>query len=200
MRGLAIIDRLPGSYELSIWLTSRSPRAQTEVVNVNATTIDLKRDPDAKEIVRSMTRCRAVLVTDATELKGLPIEGDPVRVSDLVDLLAEVVAWQVQIVAAVRDYSDRVSTTLVEPVFSPPPLFANFVPDEDTSTRRAFVLAECLRTIWKSWLRTEAERIKRTIQPRTGRTPWIMPADMNGQEMPDFPPGFAARLNEQPLV
>jgi hypothetical protein len=53
---------------------------------------------------------------------------------------------------------------------------------------------------WKSWLRTDEERRRRTVQPRTGVTPWAMPEAMNGPTVPDFPTHFSEHVHLQPLV
>ena len=85
-------------------------------------------------------------------------------------------------------------------MFPPAPSAEDFSPDQDTASRRAFVLANYVGRVWGSWLKTDDERRKRTVQPKTGVTPWIMPECMNEQSTPDFPSGFAARVIEQPLV
>ena len=40
----------------------------------------------------------------------------------------------------------------------------------------------------------------RTVQPRTNKTPWIMPGHLNDPVVAVFPPDFAARVHGQSLV
>lgn len=199
MRGIAVLDRQPGTDAAAVWITSR--RLGVDPANVNAVVLDLASDPDAIEKVRSLTRCCAVLATNGTTLEGLPIEGEPLTEADLDSLLAEIAEHQQRITDAVKAYKTQTrSRTLAEPLFPPAPNAGNFVPDEDTASRRAFMLANYVGRVWGSWLKTDEERRKRTVQPKTGTTPWIMPEDMNEQSAPDFPPVFAAVVIEQPLV
>jgi hypothetical protein len=142
-----------------------------------------------------------VLVTDDTALDGLPVEGEPLKIADLNELLAEIAEHQQRITEAVRAYKTRTrSKTLTEPTFPDAPAQADFAPHEESASQRAFALANFARRIWSTWLDTDAERLKRTVQPKTGASPWVMPAEMNEQSIPDFPPTFAARIVEQPLV
>lgn len=199
MRGIAVLDRQPGSDAVAVWITSRG--LGVGPANVNAVVLDLASDSDAIEKVRSLTRCCAVLATNGTTLEGLPIEGEPLTEAALDTLLAEISEHQHRITDAVKAFKTQTgSRTLAEPLFPPAPNAANFAPDEDTASRRAFMLANYVGRVWGSWLKTDEERRKRTVQPKTGTTPWIMPEDMNEQSAPDFPPMFAARVIEQPLV
>lgn len=199
MRGIATIDRQPGSDTIAVWVTSRGPG--DVVNNVNAVVMDAATDPDVIESVSSLTRCCAVLVTEGTTLDGLPIDGAPLRAMDLAALIDEVKSQQVRILEAVKAYKARTrSSTLIEPRFPADPKIEDFQPDEDAAARRAFSLANYAGRVWSTWLKTDVERRRRTVQPKTQVTPWIMPDDMNDQTTPDFPPSFAARLVKQPLV
>lgn len=199
MRGIAVVDRQPGNGVVAVWITSRG--VGVEVANVNAVVLDFASDPDATEKIRSLTRCCAVLTTNGTTLEGLPIEGEPLTEADLDSLLAEIAEYQERITDAVKVYKARTrSKTLTEPTFPLAPNAEDFAPDADTASRRAFMLANYVVRVWGSWLKTDDERRKRTVQPKTGATPWVMPEDMNEQSTPDFPPEFAGRLIEQPLV
>ncbi len=199
MRGIAVIDRQPDAAAVALWITSRG--IGLDVANVNAVVIDSGLDAQAIEKIRSLTRCRAVLVTNGTVLDGLPITGKPLREADLGMLLVEITEHQQRITDAVKAYKARSrSKTLTEPAFPDPPKAESLLPDEDTALQRAFVLANYLGRVWESWLKTDDERRRRIVQPKSGTTPWVMPDDMNDQMTPDFPPGFAARVIEQPLV
>lgn len=196
MRAIAVIDRQAGA--VVVWITSRDG---LQASNVNAVVIDAEGDPDAGEKVRSLTRCCAVLATDGTTLDGLPIEGEPLNVADVAVLLDKVEAQQARILEAIADYKRRTrSKALIEPTFPARPAHEDFTPSEDTATQRAFTTANFVGRAWSTWLKTDEERRRRTEQPKTGKTPWIMPEDMNSAMVPDFPEQFAARLHEQPLV
>lgn len=155
----------------------------------------------AVEKVRSLTRCCAVLATDGTTLDGLPIDGEPLSVADVAVLLDEVEAQQARILEAIIDYKRRTrSKALIEPTFPARPAHEDVTPSEDTASQRAFTTANLVGRAWSTWLKTDEERRRRTVQPKTGKTPWIMPEEMNSAAVPDFPEQFAARLHEQSLV
>lgn len=195
MRGIAIIDCRPAGHGMAVWCTSRSPRLPTLAVNVNAHSIEVGASDDSREIVRSLTRCRAVLATDGSDLEGLPIEGRALRPNDLVDFASEIEERRCAILAAIDDADARNGTKLVRPDFAELPTPDRFEPTEDAPVPRAFALAEHLRALWIAWLLTDTER-----QRRVGRTSLAMPPELSDPEVPDFPDGFAARLIEQPLV
>lgn len=199
MRGIAVIDRQPGASTIAVWVVSRG--LGVEVSNVNAVVIDTEADPDATSKVHSLTRCCAVLVTDGSTLDGLPIDGEPLRVADLNAMLSETAEHQARITDAVRAYKrDTGSANLTEPNFAPQSSQDQFTPSDDSPAQRSFALANFAGRVWASWLKTDEERRRRTVQPKTNITPWIMPLDMNGQTTPDFPPRFTSRVIEQPLV
>jgi hypothetical protein len=198
MRGIAVIDRQAGAAQIAVWITSRDGALAS---STNAVVIDAKGDPDAVEKVRSLTRCCAVLATDGTTLDGLPIDAKPLTVADVGGLLDEVEEQQARILEAITDYKRRTrSKTLIEPTFPARPAHEDFTPSEDTASQRAFTTANLVGRAWSTWLKTDEERRRRTQQPKTGKTPWIMPEEMNSPTVPDFPEQFAARLHEQPLV
>lgn len=198
MRGVATIDRQPNGDTIVVWVTSREGLNAT---HTNAVEVAVADADDALDAVISLTRCCAVLVTDGSTLDGLPIEGTPLRRADLDGLLEEVAEEQGAIVAAVRDHQRRTrSKSLVVPQFPRAPSAEDFAPEEDTPSARAFALANFAQRAWTSWLRTDEERRRRTVQPKTGLTPWVMPEAMNAPNVPDFPSKFAESVHEQPLV
>jgi hypothetical protein len=198
MRGIAVIDSQAGAAQIAVWITSRR---EAQARSTNAVVIDAEGDPEAAEKIRSLTRCCAVLVTDGTTLDGLPIEGEPLSVADVAALLDEVEAHQTRILEAITNYKRRTrSRALIEPTFPARPASEDFTTSEDSASQRAFTTAKLVGRAWGAWLKTDEERRRRTQQPRTGKTPWIMPEEMNSRTAPDFPELFAARLREQPLV
>ncbi|MDP3970024.1 MAG: hypothetical protein Q8Q02_17300 [Nocardioides sp.] len=199
MRGIVTIDRQPDSDQIAVWVTSRADPSKT--THVNAVVIDAADDPDAVRKVRSLTRASVVLVTDGTDLPDLPIEGDPLTVADIEDLVAETDRTQAAILDAIADYKRRTrSKNLVEPVFPMPPTPADFRPEANTPPARALATANYAGRAWTRWLQTDEERRRRTTHPRTGETPWMMPDAMNSPALEPFPAEFAGRLHEQALV
>lgn len=199
MRGIATIDRQPGSDTIAVWVTNRAESLHAQ--NTNAVVIDSAKAPDAMERVRSLTRCCGVLLTEGSTLDGLPVEGESLTTTDIDALVARTEAHQQAIIAAVVDYKRRTrSSGLKDPTFPSSPTRADFAPSDNTPSQRAFMTANYLGRAWSAWLKTDEERRRRTVRPQTGETPWIMPAEMNAATVPDFPEDFAARLHVQPLV
>ncbi len=199
MRGFVTIDRQPGSDHIAFWVTSRTEA--TKATHVNAVVIDMANDPRAQEKVRSLTRSAAVLVTDGSDIEGLPVEGPPLTVADVEFLVTEMKRTQEAITDAIIDYKRRTrSKNLVEPVFPPSPTPDDFRPEADTPQARALATANFLSRAWSRWLQTDEERRRRTAHPRTGKTPWIMPEAMNSPGPEPFPDAFADRLHAQAPV
>lgn len=199
MRGIATLDRQPGSDTIAVWVTSASEGTQGR--HFNAVVIDAANDPEAKKKVRSLTRCCAVLVTDGSVLDGLPIEGAPLTDADIADLVGETETHQDAILEAIADYKLRTrSVSIVPPTFPASPHAADYAPAEDTANGRAFATANFLVKAWTAWLMTDEERRRRTTRPKSGETPWIMPDSMNSPHISVFPESFAARVFQQPLV
>ncbi|WP_250286043.1 hypothetical protein [Frankia sp. CiP1_Cm_nod2] len=199
MREIATIDRQPGSGTIAVWITRRTESLQAR--HVNAAAIDEAGDPLALEKVRLLTRCCVILVTEGSLLDGLPIEGEPLTVAALETLVAETEGHQQRILAALDAYKQHTrSKTLVSPAFPTSPKVDGFPPVEDTPSKRALATANFAACVWTTWLETDEERRRRTVRPKTGQSPWIMPEELNSQTVPDFPPVFAGRLHEQPLV
>lgn len=199
MLGFTTIDSQPGRSQIAVWRTSRIQELQ--VGHVNAVVIDVEADPDVEKKVHSLTRESAVLLTDGSTISGLPIAGTPATTADLGDLLAEIAERQAAIVEAVAAYKRKSrSKTLIDPEFPDPPIAAHFEASDDTSPARALAQANFARAVWMSWLKTDDERRRRTVQPRTEITPWIMPEELNAPNVPDLPARFAARIQLQPAV
>jgi hypothetical protein len=100
----------------------------------------------------------------------------------------------------VSDYRQKSRSKLVEPTFPAIPLFADLPAPAEKPGAAALVLASYLARAWTAWLKSDLERQRRTVQPKTGNTPWIMPAELNEPAIVALPPGFASRLHEEPMV
>ena len=198
MRGIATIDRQPGSDTIAVWITSQGAlRAQ----NGNAVVIDAARDPEAMEKVRSLTRCCAVLVTEGSVLGGVPVQGDSLTPADISALVECTKEHQQAILDAIAEFKrGGGSKAHKEPTFPEPSSADDFVPSEDTPSQRAFTTANYIGTAWTAWLQTDEEHRRRTARPKTGDTPCMMPNEMNSPKVVVFPPAFAAKVHEQALV
>lgn len=198
MRGIATIDRQPGSDVVAVWITSRD---SLDARNVNAVVIDMADGPDAIERVRSLTRCCAVLATEGSVLDGLPVEGEVLRSLDISALVQATKDQQQAILNAISAFKGaRGAKAQADPEFPLAAEAADFVPADDTPSQRAFTTANYLGRAWTAWLKTDEERRRRTVRPRTGESPWMMPEELNSPTVAVFPPAFAAKIYEQALV
>lgn len=199
MRGFAVIDKQPGNDQIAVWLTSLVAPQRAD--HTNAVVIEATTDADAREKVRLLTRCRVVVITDGSNVDGLPIEREAMTVADVDALIKETEEQQQRILDAVAAYATKNrNRSLVPPEFPPSPTPERFTPAEDTATQRALQTANYLARAWTSWLTTDEQRRRRTTRPRTNTTPWIMPDDMNSPVIAPLPPRFAEQLRSQPLV
>jgi len=188
----ATIDHQVGSAVAAVWLTYRTG---LEVSHGNAVVIDVEADTSARTKIRSLTRDAIVLSTDGTSLDDFPIDGTPLTVSDLGELVAETERAQFDIIEAIKEYKRRTrSASLVEPAFAAGPVFDPRSYDEAEVPVRALATADYVKRAWSAWLRTDEERRRRTTHPRSGETPWMMPDALNSPTIPDFPDAFRARL------
>jgi hypothetical protein len=193
MLGFAIIDRQPSATTTAVWLTTRL--GPTLVRNTNAVVIH-DDDPDYDEQMWSLTADRSVVFTKNSETT-LDFEyGNPVDVFD--DLIEQTAAQQERIRAAVEDYATRKQAKLVSPKFLPAPVL--LPPRENDARYRALAVADFVGQVWTAWLYTEDQRHHRTVAPKTGATPWIMPEELNSPTLAVFPPGFADRMQPEPLT
>lgn len=198
MRGIATIDWQPNATEAAVWVTRRRG---LEVGHVNAVRVDFTTKKDAKETIHALTRCSGVLLTKGSSLPPDFVDGSPLSVDDLTGFLMEVTDLRAAVLDAIDHYKRRTrSTSMTVPIFEPAPDVSASLSDRDDATARAFGTANYMQRLWTQWLRTDEERRKRTVQPRTGATPWVMPAEMNSDVVSDFPPRFADRVVVQPVV
>lgn len=207
MRGIATIERQPGDDALFIWLTKRVRPLYAD--HTNALRIDLVADPQATKKVHAMTRECAVLVTEGSTLDGLVVEGQPVfatgftplSVVDLDALVAAADAHQQVIIDAITAYKKVTrSAGLQYPTFPKRPSAADFPPADESGSQRALSVANYAARAWRYWLNTDEERRRRTVQPRTNMTPWIMPEALNDPDIAPVPESLANRFCEQTSV
>lgn len=192
MLGFAAVDRR--SDALAVWLISRTD--PTEASSTNAVVVDLA-DENARRKVHSLTCDRIVVATPGSDLAGLPVSGGH-PASLLEEFIDATRAHQLAIVSAVRSYAaSRKGQKLVEPAFPAVPLLPDDWPE--APVERTLELAHLLERAWTNWLVSDGERLRRTTQPRTGRTPWIMPGELNQPELLALPPALAEKLRPEPV-
>jgi hypothetical protein len=139
-----------------------------------------------------------VVLTDGTKP---PITfKHPLAIDALTGLIDETSAYQQRIIEAVADYAKRTKNkNLVAPIFARDR--AELKPDgRHEPAYRALSAANYVRDAWAAWLATEEQRVRRTINPRTGKPPGIMPEEMGSTTLADFPPEFGKLVLPEPLV
>ncbi len=193
MLGFAIVDSQPDESATAVWLTSHVEGSR--VGNTNAVVI-AHDDPQYDEKLYALTADRIVVLTDGT--------AKPMSFKSSIDVAAfgrfadEVSAHQRDIANAIAEYSARTKNrALVTPKF--PKIPSLTMDDRDEPAYRALSVANFICGLWSAWIATEAERLRRTVNPRTDTTPWIMPEELGSQTLADLPPEFAALVESEPL-
>jgi hypothetical protein len=191
--GFAIVDRQPNAGTTAVWLTSREG---ARVSHTNAVLIAHDDDRhDAK--VRALTADRVVVLTDGTTPPLDFVQALNVREFD--ELIDETVAHQQRISQAIADYKTRTrNKNLVTPNFPAEPKLS--APKHDEPASRALSVADYVAGVWMAWLVSDEQRLRRTTDPRTGTTPWIMPEELGDPGLAAFPPEFAGRVKPEPLA
>lgn len=193
MLGFAVIDRRPSAMETAIWLTSRV--AEARVNHTNAVIID-HGDEDYAKKVRSLVADRVIVLTADSVV---PMEfAHPVSLSVFADLIAETIAYQQRIgeaIAAARN-SKRKFTD---------PDFPRQVPsleaaEPDDPAHRALATANYIADCWEFWLRTDQQRVRRTVNAKTGEPPGIMPPGLDDLELTELPPRFGVVAQPEALT
>jgi hypothetical protein len=193
MLGFAIVDNQPAAKATAVWLTCHIEGSQVSHTNAVVITHDDERH-DAK--VRALTRDRAVVLTNGTK-PPIPF-GHALGIEAFDGLLDETSAHQKLIADAVAAYATRTkNSNLVMPEFSSAPNLT--IDNRDEPAYRALSVANYAARVWSAWLATETQRVRRTIDPRTGKTPWIMPDTLGSPLLADFPPRFGQLMELEPM-
>ena len=192
MLGFAALDRR--SPTVALWLVSHVETSEAD--STNSVVLDLSQ-PEAARKAHALTRDRVVVLTPGSDASGLCLSTpQPVTLVD--DLIAATRDHQRAIVAAVRSYAaGRRGQKLVEPTFPTDAAAPENWPE--APELRALELARWLSRAWTNWLVSDGERLRRTIQPRTGRTPWVMPEELNQAGLLPLPPALTDSLRPEPL-
>lgn len=198
MLGFAIVDHRAECGTAAVWLISLL--ASNRADHTNAVTINLDSDDDALKKLHALTRDRLVLLTAGSTSDGLPVTSSTLSIEDVASLAEHTEAHQDRIVEAIDAYAKRTKNqNLVRPTFDRAVSPDEFVPSEDTPTQRAFQAANYAARVWTNWLTTDEERRKRSENPRTKKSPWIMPAEMSSKVIEPLPATFAKAFSVQPL-
>ena len=194
MLGFAIVDRQPTADATAVWLTCR----EGDRVNHTNAVVILHNDERHDAKVWNLTADRAVVLTNGTT-PPIPFKYTH-SVGAFDSLLDEAFAYQQRITDAVADYAARTKNrNLVMPDF-PSTRPEHKIDDRDEPEYRALSAANYVRDAWSAWLATDEQRVRRTVNPRTGTTPWIMPDELGSPTLADFPPEFGQLVKPEPLV
>lgn len=191
--GFAILDSQPSSDETAVWLTCREG---SRVGHTNAVVI--RRDDEHHDYkVWSLTAGRAVVLTAGTTP---PLAFQHTLSLDAFDgLVRETSDHQKSIAAAVADYARRgKNPNLVIPTFAKAPRLA--MDSRDQPAYRALSVANYVASVWAAWLGADEQRLRRSVDPRTGETPWIMPEELGSTVLAEFPQGFAQLVHAEPVT
>ena len=194
MLGFAIVDRQPKASATAVWLTGREG---SRVSHTNAVVIAYD-DERYDDKVWALTADRAVVLTNGTE--------PPMRFEHALDIelfdgfVDETEARQQLIAEIVTEYAEQAkNSNLVVPEFtSARPTLR--IDDRDEPQYRALSVANYIAAVWSVWLDTDEQRLRRTVQPRTGKTPWIMPEALNSPDLIEFPPEFGKLVQAESVV
>lgn len=196
LRGIATVHRHSDD-RIAMWQTSRV--GAYRVQHVNAVVLDVSEDPDWWHKVEQFTAGTAVLLTPGTRCI-VDIDGAPLSISDVAELVDETSERAASITDAVARYRvEKRAYGLVEPTFPRSPGRETFALEEKTPEAEARAIADYLAAAWEMWLRVDEERRRRTVQPKTGTTPWIMPVELNSPDVADFPARFQERAERATL-
>lgn len=186
MLGFAIVDNQPTANATAVWLTCRIEGSRVNHTNAVVIAHDDERR-DAK--VRALTADRAVVLTEGTTPPLLFAHTLGIGAFD--GLIDETSAHQRLIADAVADYVTRNrNRKLAMPRF-PKVAPKVMVEERDEPAYRALSLANYVAEVWAAWLVTDEQRVRRTVDPRTGEPPWIMPDELGDPMLAEFPPEFA---------
>lgn len=194
MLGFAIIDRQVGEGVTAVWLTSRVTSDRAGHTNAVCVADD---DPERTSKLRSLIADRAVILTAGSE-QPIPLVA-PIQVETVSLLIAETAEHQSRIAEAVEVFrSSSRSKSLASPYFPPAPNEPDLrdVPD---AAQRALATANYVASAWGAWLATDEQRRRRTAEPRTGTSPWMMPDELSSPDVAQFPAGFAEQVRPEPV-
>jgi hypothetical protein len=192
--GFATLDRQPKASGTAVWLTCREG---SRVSHTNAVVI-AHDDEQYDYKVWALTADRAVVLTNGTE--------PPKTFEHALDIasfdgfIGETEARQQLIVEIVTDYAKRVkNSNLVIPEFGSARATLR-IDARDEPQYRALAVANYVAAVWSVWLDTDEQRVRRTVHPRTGKSPWIMPEPLGSPDLEEFAPEFGKLVQPEALT
>ena len=195
MLGFAVVDSQPSSDATAVWLTSRVASDRTD--HTNAVTL-ANDDPDKERKFESLLAGRIVLLTPGSKTPA--VVSNAATVEALETFREEIEQLQSRIVEAVTNYSEHTrSKNLVRPTFSPTPSTRDLDLSGRSPAHRALATANLVGGLWTCWLKTEEQRRRRSIDPKKGTSPWIMPDDMSAVDVAELPPSLSDETRPQPV-
>ncbi|WP_156628709.1 hypothetical protein [Mycobacterium sp. 1274756.6] len=193
MLGFAIVDKQPSADATAVWLTSRVE--DTRANHTNAVVI-AHDDEHYDYKIWALTSDRAVVLTDGT-MPAAPFTRTLTRAS-FDRLIDETLDHQKRVDDAIT--AARTSKRkLVAPDF--PRDKPSFVADDrDKPQFRALAVANYVAKVWRFWLLTDDQRVRRTVDARTGDPAGAMPPGLDDPSLAQFPPAFAELVQPEPLT
>ncbi|MCV7051270.1 hypothetical protein H7H82_11800 [Mycobacterium heidelbergense] len=196
MLGFAIVDRQPKANATAVWLTSRV-EGSLLVNHTNAVVVQ-HDDERHDDTVWALTADRAVVLTQGTTPPISFVHALGIEAFDV--LIDETAARQQLIADAVTAYAQKTrNRNLVIPDFSKDrPKLTMDVRNEPEF--RALSVANYVAQVWRTWIITDEQRVRRTINPKTKKPPWIMPEELGDPVVAEFPPEFAELAKPEPTT
>lgn len=185
MMGFATID-VDDEGSTTVWLTNREGR--TEVSHGNAVTFRRGKD-DNFDLIEQMVADRLMIFSPRTRLKDVPFDCLGVEPVDLKALIAETLKAQDVLQAAFEERrAVKGKESLVEPTRLR--VVEDIPADWSSAVAPTLVIADHVASVWRAWLHTENERLKRVH--------W-MPAGYDSPELLEFPNEFGMNVEVLPV-
>lgn len=206
MLGFAIVDRQPAANATAVWLTSRMENShdrrkddsdKLKAVQCNHTNVVVISHTDERhdDKIRSLTADRAVVLTDGTAPP--PPFVNPLSVAVFDGLIEATLTHQRRIAEAVAA-ARCANRKLVDPDF-PGTMPRLTLGEREGPAYRALSVANYIARVWETWLATDAQRVRRTVNAKTGKPPGIMPDELGATKTTELPPEFADLATPEPV-
>lgn len=195
MLGFATVDSRPGAGTTVVWLTSLVSDRGADHTNA----VDVAdSDPDRLMKLDSLISNSVVLMTKGSEPPD--IVAYSISLESIEGLLSETERQQQRISEAIMAHGRKThNKNLVQPSYPKAPVPNEFELDAEDPICRTLGTANYLKSVWNSWIATEHQRVRRSTSPRTGETPWMMPADMSSTTIDELPVSLDGTLRPQPV-
>lgn len=184
LRGIAVVHQEDDS--VAIWCLGMNGPSSVDAVNAVVVPVE-----DIPRIEAALHR-QMVIAVDPEDLPD-GLSGDrPRLVQDVIDVLDSATGdLQRDILDAIAAHEKAKRTTLVRPewVRRQPTETVALAMD---SAHPTLAHANLVKARWQEWLDTEKQRVRRSRSPRTGETPYIMPAELSMPAVRPLPAALGA--------